>query len=80
MNSIYVKLKKFPRTLRSYYERKLPSLEHQVAWSKFERVLMYRANVCFTSKFIFTCIFMALGKANWQQSREFIDEGGEHNS
>ena len=41
---------------------------------------MYRSNVCFVSKLVFTSLFMILGKSNWQQSQEFIDNEGEHNT
>ena len=39
----------------------------------------YRANICFISKLVFTSVFIFLGQANWQQSKKYIEKGGEHN-
>lgn len=60
-------------------ERNLPSDEHKKAWSEFERILMYRANVAFLSKVLFFLIWSGFGNANFQQSEEYIDEDGSHN-
>ena len=40
---------------------------------------MYRANFTFATKLLYMSIFTALGDANFQESRRYIDSGGEHN-
>ena len=41
---------------------------------------MYRSNLTFISRVIFTSFWMFLGKANFQQSQKFIDDGGTYNT
>ena len=41
---------------------------------------MYRSNLTFISRVIFTSFWMFLGKANYQQSQKYIEEGGTHNT
>ena len=51
--------------LKYAYQRDLPSVEHKVAWTHFERICHYRANVGFISKLVFQVFFIALGQANF---------------
>ena len=64
------------RHIKAVIKRELPSQEHQNAWSDFDRILMYRANVTFISKVIFMMIWMAFGEANYQQSKDYMEEDG----
>ena len=53
------------KKLKEVFQGKLPSVEHRNAWSDYDRILMYRANVTFVSKLIFMMIWSALGQANF---------------
>ena len=41
--------------------------------------MMYRCNLTFCSKLLFMAVMVPSGQANFQQSEEFIAEGGQHN-
>ena len=59
----------FWKKLMLAFKRELPSPEHLEAWNKYEKILMYRSNLTFISRVIFTSFWMFLGKANYQQSQ-----------
>ena len=68
------------KNIKAVILRELPSQEHQNAWSDFDRILMYRANLTFISKVVFMMIWMAFGKANYQQSEDYMeDDEAQHN-
>ena len=58
--------------------RELPTEEHKAAWCRFERLLSFRNNFTFLSKILYTVLWMSIGKANFQKSREYIALGKAH--
>ena len=47
--------------LKSAQRRNLPSAEHKSAWTHYEKICHYRANIGFTGKVIYQLLFLALG-------------------
>ena len=61
------------------FKKNLPSVEHVMAYDRFQVYLALRSNFTFLSKVIYMSLWILLGEANYIQSRDYIAEGKPHN-
>ena len=59
--------------------RELPTESHKHAWKNFERILMYRTNFAFFSRFVLELVAHIAGFSRPQKSKKYIEDGKPHN-
>lgn len=56
-----------------------PTEDHRQAWREFERIKMFFCNVGMLTNFLQDIIFMAMGRAHYQVSEQYMKENTDYN-